>query len=320
MPNNTWKPSANIAALKQRAEVLAQIRQFFKDRNVFEVETPLLCHATVTDPYIQSMQIQQGFLPAVPAGFLQTSPEYAMKRLLAAGSGSIFQLCKAFRHDEVGWQHNPEFTLLEWYRVGFDHHALMQEIDALLQYILKTKPAEKLSYQQVFLHYLNIDPLDCELDDLIQLAKRQSIDISGEFDRDDWLNLLFTHCIEHQLGHEAPLFMYDYPASQAALAKINPNDNRVAERFEVYINGIELANGFHELCDAKEQRARFERDLTMRQEHHITEVPIDENFLQALAHGLPDCAGVALGVDRLLMLALQKSSINEVISFTFDRA
>ena len=292
-----------------------KLRRFFIEREVWEVETPLLSHATVPDPFIESLTIASD-----KKRYLQTSPEFAMKRLLAAGSGSIFQITKAFRKEESGRQHNPEFTMLEWYRVGFDHHQLMQEMDALLQYMLHCLPAKKTSYQQLFLDHLNIDPLTATIGALSQCAKAHAISIESTLEKDDWLNLLMTHCIEPKLGANEPLFIYDYPASQSALAKLSQQDPRVAERFEVYYKGVELANGFHELRDAKEQRARFEKDNQLRQDKQLDQVPLDEFFLQALAHGLPDCAGVALGVDRLVMLALGVEDIKQVLSFDFSRA
>ena len=311
-----WQPSASIATLQQRAHILHQIRQFFHERAIMEVETPLLCQHTVTDPYIDSFAIANH----QPPYYLQTSPEYAMKRLLAAGSGPIYQISKAFRQEEQGSLHNPEFTLLEWYRPDFDHHALMDEIDALLQRLLKTPAAEKVSYRDLFLMHLDIDPHNCDPDSLLHLVQqRVELSTTTGLTGDDCLNLLLTHVIEPTLGHKAPVFIYDYPASQAALAKIRQGSPSVAERFELYIDGIELANGFHELQDANEQYHRFNQDLTIRRKLNKASPTIDRRFIASLEAGLPDCSGVALGLDRLIMLACKHSTVNTSISFDWQR-
>jgi lysyl-tRNA synthetase class 2 len=311
-----WQPSASIQVLKSRAQIIARIREFFLQRDVLEVETPLLSHGTVTDPYVYGIPV----ISDKKILFLQTSPEYAMKRLLAAGSGSIFQISKAFRQDDNGKLHNPEFTMLEWYRVGFDHHQLMDEMDALLQLILQCEIAERVTCKELYEKYAGVNPHAATVDELSRCAN-EKIQLAAEIsDRNTWLELLFMHCIAPNIGHDRPLFLYDFPVSQAALAKIRNEKPPVASRFEVYFKGIELANGFHELSDAKEQRNRFEKDLALRAHQGLSKVPIDENFLAALQQGLPDCAGVALGVDRLVMLALGKKSLAEVISFSFERA
>ncbi len=320
----SWQPSASIQRLRQRAEIITVIRDFFRTRKVLEVETQLLSYATVSDPYIISIPAifkKIGSLQEETV-YLQTSPEYAMKRLLAAGSGAIYQITKAFRQGEVGKHHNPEFTMLEWYRPGFDHHALMDEMDELLQLILKVKPAQRISYGDIFEKFLDINPHTATIAELMACAKKQNIlfESDNEANRNFWLDLLITHCIEPHVGKEVPLFLYDFPATQAALAKVRQENPPVASRFEVYFKGIELANGFHELQDAKEQRRRFENDLKQRTEMNISLTPIDENFLAALQHGFPDCAGVALGIDRLIMLALDAASVSEVIGFAFERA
>jgi elongation factor P--(R)-beta-lysine ligase len=311
-----WQPSASIRNLKKRAALISNIRQFFVNRDYLEVETPLLSHSTVTNPYIESIEasVQNKTL------YLQTSPEFAMKRLLAAGSGPIFQISKAFRKEESGKKHNPEFTILEWYRPGFDHHQLMEEMDLFLQSILKCKAAEKITYQNLFKHYLKIDPLTATEKELKQCAKQNNIVIDAPLEKDDWLNLLMASSIEPVCSKEKPIFVYDYPASQSALAKISKHDARTAARFEVFYKGIELANGFHELSDAKEQRQRFEDNNKKRFEMGLNPPPLDELFLQALGAGLPDCAGVAVGVDRLAMLGLDLREIQSVLSFEFSRA
>ncbi|EKO3558015.1 elongation factor P--(R)-beta-lysine ligase [Vibrio metschnikovii] len=324
MSQPQWMPSASIAQLQQRARLLQNIRQFFAEREVLEVDTPAMSQATVTDIHLQTFQTQfvgQDYA-AGKTLYLMTSPEFHMKRLLAAGSGSIYQINKAFRNEENGRYHNPEFTLLEWYRVGFDHHDLMDEVDALLQMILSTDTAERITYQDAFLQVLNVCPLEASLVELKQVAAQLGLsDIAEpEQDRDTLLQLLFSIGVEAHIGQHKPVFVYDFPASQAALAKVNRNDPRVADRFEVYFKGIELANGFHELDDAAEQRKRFEQDNQKRVAMGLVAQPIDEHLLAALAAGLPACAGVALGIDRLIMLALDEDHIDKVTAFPFPRA
>ncbi len=291
---------------------------------MLEVDTPLLSRFTVTDPHVQGIPafFKQAGLPEQTL-YLQTSPEYAMKRLLAAGSGPIFQICKAFRQGDLGRKHHPEFTMLEWYRTGFDHTDLMNEMDVLLQTILKTAPAERFRYAALFENYVGINPHTASVKVLKHCVRDQGIEwvetedhLSEIVERNRWLELLLTHCIEPRIGHEKPVFIYDFPITQSALARIRYDENPpVASRFEVYFKGLELANGFHELTDATEQRRRFEADLLLRAEQNLPPVAIDEAFLAALEVGLPDCAGVALGVDRLVMAALDAKSMDEVVSF-----
>lgn len=320
-----WRPTTTQSALKIRAAMLAKIRAFFAARNVLEVETPLLSHGTITDPYIHAITAQY-FLAGSKQKqqlYLQTSPEYAMKRLLAAGSGSIYQICKAFRNGETGRKHNPEFTMLEWYRLDYDHHDLMTEMDELLQCILQTPAAKRFSYAEIFNQYLQINPHSATVNELKTCAVKHELFISSSIDQNDrnnWLDLLMSHIIEPHLGQAEPTFIYDYPATQAALARIRRDAIPVAERFEVYIKGIELANGFYELADAQEQRQRFEENIIERRALGFDEAPIDENFIAALNHGLPNCAGVAIGIDRLLMLAANAETISEIISFPIERA
>ncbi len=316
-----WRPSATLSNLRARAEIIAKIRVFFASIQVLEVDTPLLCATTVTDPHVIGIPAMFKMIGSdhEKIMYLQTSPEYAMKRLLAAGSGSIYQISKAFRQGEVGQLHNPEFTMLEWYRVGFDHHALMDEMDALLQWILKVAPAERVSYAQLFLQFFEIDVHHADVSVLKNCAGEKEIPLSGElYQRDAWLDLLWTHGIEPFVGLERPLFLYDFPVSQASLAKIRRETVPVASRFEVYFKGVELANGFHELQDGQEQALRFAKDLSVREELNLPPLPIDAKLIAALHHGLPDCAGVALGIDRLIMLALGAKQVAEVISFAVD--
>ncbi len=323
LKSNNWQPTAHISDLIKRANILKSIRAFFAARDVLEVETPLMCHSSVTDPFIESIPaLYQAYPHEEPKRFyLQTSPEYAMKRLLVAGSGSIFQLCKAFRQGEIGRFHNPEFTMLEWYRIGFDHLQLMQEIDELLRLVLETEPADKITYAALFKSTLDIDALNASLTTLQNCAIAHHINIHDTItDRDTWLSLLLTHCIEPSLGQHRPCFIYDFPASQASLARLNVDDPTTASRFEVYYRGMELANGWHELNDNSEQRHRFEANNAKRAALQLPIMPLDELFLASLETGLPDCSGVALGIDRLIMLATAKTSLPEVLSFNIANA
>ncbi|WP_163932042.1 elongation factor P--(R)-beta-lysine ligase [Paraferrimonas sp. SM1919] len=319
-----WQPSVDIKTLHARSEIIQKIRQFFLSKGVLEVDTPAFSQHSITDLHLHPFTSQM-VAPGYPHGktlYLQTSPEFHMKRLLAAGSGPIYQICKAFRNEENGRFHNPEFTMLEWYRPGFNDKQLMAEMAELLQLVLGCDRVDSLSYQQAFIEHLQLDPLEATLAQLKQLSSSLGFaDIAAiEEDKDTLLQLLFSQCIEPQIAQIRPCFIYDFPASQAALAKIDRLDDRVAKRFEVYFKGVELANGFDELTDAKEQLARFENDNIKRQQAGLTQLPIDQYLIAALADGFPDCAGVALGVDRLLMLALNKHHISEVISFNIERA
>ena len=315
-----WQPSASLELLRARAGLLARIRQFFADRSVLEVETPLLCGRGITDPSIEALLVERGASLEHPR-YLQTSPEYAMKRLLACHGQSVFQLARAFRDGEAGARHNPEFTLLEWYRPGFDHHALMAEVAQLVRYCLGERPVHSYSYRQLFREMLELDPFTAALA-VLEEAARSRFDagtIAG--DRDLWLDLLMSHVIEPRLAGKGMCFVYDYPASQAALARISEIDGaRVGHRFELYVDGMELANGYFELADAAEQRRRFDHDNVRRREHGLPERPLDERLLAALEHGLPECSGVALGVDRLLMLVTGTTDIRKVLAFDWARA
>jgi elongation factor P--(R)-beta-lysine ligase len=318
-----WRPSASLHALRQRAELLTRLRHYFAEQGVLEVETPLLASAGVTDPHIPSFTTAPGPLDEA-SRYLNTSPEFAMKRLLAADVGPIYQVCKAFRRGEQGSQHNPEFTLLEWYRPGFDHLRLMDEVETLVRRLAEGTrslgPSERLSYRDCFQQYLQIDPLEANISVLKACAREQGLgEIAGldDGDYDAWLDLLMGHCIQPQLGRGAPCFIYDYPASQAALAQIRPGAPPLAERFELFIDGIELANGFHELQDANEQRARFKLEATRRQVLNMEPVVLDERLLNALEAGLPACAGVALGLDRLQMVLTGSDRIEDVLAFSY---
>ncbi len=324
-----WRPSASLQQLQKRAKIIQTIRHFFIDRGLLEVETPTLSQAGVTDihlfcfktnfigPEISSAKQNCLGLPL----YLQTSPEFHMKRLLSAGSGSIFQISKAYRNEESGRFHNPEFTLLEWYQVGFDHFLLMDEMDLLLQLVLNSETARRCTYQDAFLEVLNVDPLTANLKELKEAGSELNLGdvIDNETDKDTILQLLFCVAIEPVIALYKPCFIYNFPASQAALARISPDDPRVAERFEVYYKGIELANGFHELSDATEQLTRFQEDNRLRRLKGLEEMPIDQHFISSLK-SLPDCAGVALGIDRLVMLATEQTHIDDVLSFTIKGA
>ncbi|WP_413530235.1 elongation factor P--(R)-beta-lysine ligase [Rahnella inusitata] len=320
----SWQPSASVANLLKRAAILTEIRRFFGDRGVLEVETPAMSQATVTD--IHLVPFETRFVgPGAADGmtlYLMTSPEYHMKRLLAAGSGPIYQMGRSFRNEEAGIHHNPEFTMLEWYRPRYDMYRLMNEVDDLLQQVLDCASGEKLSYQQAFTRHLNIDPLSADKAELREAAAK--LDLSNiadtEEDRDTLLQLLFTMGVEPHIGRDKPAFVYHFPASQASLAEISTEDHRVAERFEVYYKGIELANGFRELTDSREQRQRFEQDNRKRAARGLQQHPIDNNLLAALEHGMPECSGVALGVDRLIMIALNANSLSDVLAFPVTRA
>jgi lysyl-tRNA synthetase class 2 len=325
-PGQDWRPQADIGALRLRAEILARVRAFFAARDVLEVETPVLSQHAVTDPRLYSLQsLYTG--PGAPAAglplYLQTSPEFAMKRLLCAGSGPIWQAARVFRDGERGRRHNVEFTLLEWYRPGFDHHRLMDEVGELVCEVLGMPPCwDRISYGELFRERLGIDCHAATPVELAACAAERAIDVSAGADalsRDEWLDLLLTHLLEPTLGMDRPLFVHDYPASQAALARLH-GEPPVAERFELYVRGIELANGYHELGDAAEQRRRFEHDNAERRAAGLPEVLPDERLLAALEHGLPPCAGVALGFDRLLMLAAGEDDIARVMAFTVERA
>lgn len=320
----SWQPNASIATLLKRAKIVCDIRRFFVERGVLEVETPAMSQATTTD--IHLFPFQTRFIgPGAADGltlYLMTSPEFHMKRLLAAGSGPIYQMGKSFRNEEAGRYHNPEFTMLEWYRPHFDMYRLMNEVDDLLQQIFDCEASEVVSYQQIFIRHLDIDPLSADKAQLRAAAVKLNMDelVNREEDRDTLLQMLFVFGVEPHIGQEKPTFVYHFPATQACLAEISTEDYRVAERFEVYYKGVELANGFRELTNAEEQRQRFEQENRKRAARNLTIHPIDENFLAALEYGMPECSGVALGVDRLVMIALDTASISDVMAFTVERA
>jgi len=320
----TWQPTMTWEDAQLRSSIIQQIRSFFQSKNIVEVETPSLALATITDVYIDAFSTKYDFLcDPDKVYFLQTSPEFAMKRLLASGYGSIFQICKAFRQEPSGRFHNAEFTILEWYRLGFNQTQLIEEVDALLANILGTRKALRLSYQDVFVQHLGIDPLATNIEQCLALISKENKSanwLTNSGDIDILLQFMFSEFIEPNIGQEAPCFIYNFPASQASLAKLDKDDSRVANRFECYFQGIELVNGFYELTDAQTQVSRFNQDNDLRERKGLPKREIDQRFISAVEAGLPECAGVALGIDRLVMLALQAKHIREVITFPIENA
>jgi lysyl-tRNA synthetase class 2 len=312
--------------LEVRAQLLADIRAFFLRKGVMEVETPICSSSASTDPALESFSTSFTG-PGQAQGkqlYLHTSPEFPMKRLLAANAGPIYQICKAFRDGELGRLHNPEFTMLEWYRPGYGQHELMDEVAELINGLLPEPiPVERVSYRELFEQRLGFNPHLANSEQLREQAVRLGVHGAESMNMqsaDGWLDLLMSHSVESDLGKGSICFVYDYPASQASLARIRTGDTLLAERFELYMDGIELANGFHELADANEQRSRFESDLERRSKMGIKQVPMDENLLSALGNGIPDCSGVALGIDRLLMRLTGVEHIREVLAFPLDLA
>jgi lysyl-tRNA synthetase class 2 len=307
-----------------RARLNTLIRRFFSEREVLEVETPILSASGNTDPNIESFSTH--FSGHVDAGarerWLRTSPEFPLKRLLAAGVGDCYELGRVFRNGEAGGRHNPEFTMLEWYRVGWDHRQLMAETIALVEAALAQQGRRAAvlveSYRQLFLDELGLDPVTASIDELRLPLAAYGINPEG-LTRDDWLDLLITHKLQPNFPRERITVIHDYPASQCALARIRPGEPPMAERFELYLGPYELANGYHELNDAREQRARFESDNARRRARGLREVTVDERLLGVL-DAMPDCAGVALGVERLLMCLSDTGAIADVLAFPFDRA
>jgi len=310
-------PSASLAALERRAAILRGLRDFFLARNFLEVDTPLLSDEIIPELHIEPIRADHG-------SFLQASPELHMKRLLAAGAKAIFQVTRSFRAGERGQLHNPEFTIVEWYRAGDDMKAGMELLDDLTQSLLGVPPAIRTTYAAAFQRTLGICPFSAAIEEFFAAAKRANVPAPADMshdDRDGWLNFLLATCVEPQLGTHCPEIIYHYPATQASLAKIVETvaGQTVAERFELYYRGIELANGFHELCDAGEQRRRFEAVNAARVADGRLALPLPESLLAAMDHGLPDCTGVALGFDRLAMLAMDAASIDQVIAFRQPR-
>jgi len=330
MSSDCWQPTASNEVMRERALMLKNIRAFFDERDVIEVETPLLSQAATTDPHLDSLQTQF----REQTRYLNTSPEYGMKRLLANGMGSIYQICKAFRDDELGASHNPEFTLLEWYRLAYGCEQLMDELQVLIEmlcqqsllFVQKNTSFQRLSYQQAFEEYAGINPHTCTSKQCYQAALHYGVEIPqglNEGDaRDEWLDWLLTQLVLPAFPKQAFTFLYDYPESQCALAKIGHNSQNmaIADRFELFYGEIELANGFHELTDAAEQLQRFKLENNARKLKGKSISCIDKYFIAALAAGLPECSGLALGLDRVLMVLMGVDNIEEVLSFSWQYA
>jgi lysyl-tRNA synthetase class 2 len=321
-----WPPTATLQRLQLRARLLAAVRQYFAATGALEVETPALVRAPVTDVHLEALRVVDDTGRGSVAGYLQTSPEYAMKRLLCAGAGDIYQVCRVFRAGERGRRHNPEFTMIEWYRRDIDHHSLMRDVEALVRALLAEHqgplpPSEYVAYRDAFVSALGADPLDAPVPDIVAALERRDIALPDSMRRtparDDVLDLAMGTVVAESFATDRLTFLYDFPASQAALAQIR---GRVASRFEAFWGPLELANGFHELGAPAEQRARFEADLVARRANRQQERDIDERFLAALDRGLPPCAGVALGFDRLVMVAAGAAAIDEVVAFPWERA
>jgi len=322
-----WRPGAELETLKLRALLLARVREYFVRQGVLEVDTPLLSRGATTDPAIESCSSiyrVAGSQQAIPL-YLQTSPEFFMKRLLAAGSGPIYQFCHVFRNGESGRRHNPEFMLLEWYRPGFGMQAMMDEVDALMTEVLEGlaeySPARRVRYRQWFLDETGLDPWRDTVPTFRRFAETRLPSVPDgmpENDLDPWLDLLVSHWLEPRLGAGA-VFVHDYPVSQASLAQVRTGEEQSAERFELYFNGMELANGFHELADGEEQLLRFEKDNTRRTDNRQAPMPIDHALIAALEQGLPDCSGVAIGFDRLLMATTGMADIDRAMAFSLNR-
>ena len=321
-----WQPLTNSKSLHLRAQLLRKIRDFFDSRGLLEVETPVLSQATGTDPQLDYFSTSFHRLPEQQTLYLQTSPEFAMKRLLAAGSGSIYQICKAFRNGEAGRYHNPEFTLLEWYRVGFDLSQLMDEVEALIAVLFVNyglDSTQRKSYTDVFYQYTGLNAQQFCYEDYCAYAMNcnlpEAIKLCGH-EHGLWLDLLFSHRVQPMLAKNCLTMIADYPACQSSLARLDNENPLLTKRVELFINGVELGNGYHELTDYQQQNQRFDQELAIRQQRGLLVTHKDQRFLSALKSGLPDCSGIAIGLDRLLMLLSRSSHIDEVLSFPIARA
>lgn len=325
--DDLWRPGASLETLTLRATLLARMRAFFMQQGVLEVDTPLISRFGSTDAAIESFRTRYrgpGHVDGLPL-YLHTSPEFFMKRMLAADSGPIYQLAHVFRNEELGRRHNPEFMMLEWYRPGMDHQALMDETDILLasvlQGVMDYQPAKRITYRQWFRDGTGLDPWADNIVAFRQFAEQQLDSVPETMNNqelDPWLDLLVTHWLEPRFGDQ-PVFVYDYPVSQASLARVRYGEVSVAERFELYIKGVELANGFHELVDAEQQQQRFESENQVREKAGKSAIPMDRHLLAALQSGLPDCAGVAIGFDRLVMVAAGLPDIASAMPFSLAR-
>ena len=316
-----WAPTASLETLRLRARMLERVRAHFAATGALEVETPVMVQAGVTDVHLESLEVRRA--DGSRAGYLHTSPEYAMKRLLAAGAPDVYQVCRVFREGERGRRHNPEFTMVEWYRLGIDHHALMDDVERLLRALIEPLRAvgatRRITYSQAFLEALGIDPLAADTATLRAALRAGGQDVPGSISsqRDSLLDLAMATLVAARFPRDAITFLHDFPASQASLAQVR---GPVASRFEAFWGELELTNGFHELGDAAEQSRRFEADRAERARRGQPDRAPDLRFIAGLAAGLPPCAGVALGFDRVVMVATGAGSIDEVIAFPVERA
>ena len=313
-----WRPSAAVEALRRRAALVEQVRAFFRSREVLEVETPVLSRATTPETALASYEVHSPGERRVE-GWLQTSPEFAMKRLLCAGSGPIFQITKAFRAGEEGRLHNPEFTMLEWYRPGFTYESLIAEVEELLRLLLGRDASRRLSYREAFRRFAGFDPMRAGLGDLRRRCRDRGWLEASSAERDTCLDFLLDASVQGGFG-SGVVTVFDFPASQSSFARLKPDDPGVAERFEVFVDGIEVGNGYRELTDAREQRERLEQDRRKRRRMGLPDTPVDHRLLAALSAGMPECSGVALGLDRIVMIATGHTRVEEVISFSFAGA
>ena len=326
LTDTTWQPTATPDALVRRSEVVWQIRQFFHSRGFAEVHTPIISHDTVVDLNIEPVRIAGRSLDCQGAGnsdlFLQTSPEFAMKRLLAAGMKSIYSIGPVFRAGERGTNHNPEFTMVEWYHVGDDMAHGVAFVDELVRAVLGGPTAEVITYQHACKAHAGFDPLVATVMELSALATSHELGVAADWsdDRDTWLDLIFSELVQPKLGFTKSTIVTNYPASQSALAKIAESDPRTAERFELFVRGVELANGYHELLDPAELMARNELTEAKRRELGRPSLPVNSRLIHAMQSGIPACSGCALGLDRLVMVATDAKSIDEVLTFPIERA
>ena len=313
-----WGPSATIEALRRRASIFERIRAFFRARGVLEVETPVLAGATSPETHLSSYEVRPPGEEGI-AGWLQTSPEFAMKRLLCAGSGPTFQIGKAFRAGEAGRLHNPEFSILEWYRPGFSYQDLIAEVEVLLLDLLGRREPRRMTYREAFRRFAGLDCKRASLNDLRGRCRTLGWDEARDADRDACLDFLLDRSVQGRLG-TGVLTLYDFPATQCSCARLKPGDPDIAERFEVFVDGIEVGNGYRELTDAQEQLNRFERDRQSRRRQGLPDTPVDHRLIAALSAGMPECSGVALGLDRVVMIASGCTRVDQVVSFSFTRA
>ena len=326
MTETTWQPTATLEALLRRSEIVWQLRQFFHNRGFAEVHTPIISHDTVVDLNIEPVRISGRSLACQGAGigdlFLQTSPEFAMKRLLAAGMKVIYSIGPVFRAGERGTNHNPEFTMVEWYHVGDDLAAGVALVDELVRTVLASPSAEVITYQHAFITCTAVDPLAATVQELSKLAASTELGVTVDWsdDRDTWLDLLFSELVQPRLGLEKPTIVTHYPASQSALAMISELDPRTAERFELFVRGVELANGYHELLDPAELMIRNQQTESKRGDLGRPSLPVRSRLIHAMQSGIPACSGCALGLDRLIMVATNAKAIDEVLAFPIERA